>query len=148
MCIKCCKRIQNTTETVAYLEFPLRAAWWIALKPLLFVKDISTPASIINATISSLFFVIASCNAVSPSESCKLWCAPASRSDFTLFKLPLFTATCNAVCRLLLRAFKSEFASCKISMMEATKRKEFAEGMEHTNMIGPKIIWTSYDQFW
>lgn len=52
-----------------YLGFPLSAAWWRALNPLLLVIVTSAPASKSTARISSRFLLIASWSGVSPSES-------------------------------------------------------------------------------
>lgn len=56
-------------ENKLYLGFPLSAAWWRALNPLLLVIVTSAPASKSTARISSRFLLIASWSGVSPSES-------------------------------------------------------------------------------
>lgn len=52
-----------------YLGFPRRAAWCKALKPLLLVMVISALCSNKREIMSSRFLLMASCKAVSPSES-------------------------------------------------------------------------------
>lgn len=59
---------ENTSES-SYLGFPLSAAWWRALNPLLLVNVISALWSRSKVSISSRFFEMASCRGVSPSKS-------------------------------------------------------------------------------
>lgn len=55
----------------SYLGFPLSAAWWSALNPLLLVIMMSAFLSRRRASMSSRFLEMASCRGVSPSESWK-----------------------------------------------------------------------------
>ena len=57
---------------IAHLGFPLSAAWCIALNPLLLVIMMSAWWSSKRESISSRFLEMASCNGVSPSESCNI----------------------------------------------------------------------------
>lgn len=80
----------NTDMSTTYLGFPLRAAWWSALNPLLLVTQMSALWSRRSERMSSLFLLMASCRGVSPSESCE---------DETRWKQKLkFNVSCNLIC--------------------------------------------------
>ncbi len=95
----------NATHDVC----PLKAPWCMQLKPLLLQTDKSELFSNSNLMMSSFFFVIASCNGVSPSESHRLGCAPNFNKTRTTSIWPLFTPMCKAVWRRLFLAFRSQF---------------------------------------
>lgn len=60
-----------TKIRLADLGFPRRAAWWIELKPLLFVSITSAWWSRSKLNMSSRFLEMASWSGVSPSKSLK-----------------------------------------------------------------------------
>ena len=66
-------RIQIKTidhsQTITHLGLPRKAAWCNELKPLLLVMPMSATCSRSKLNMSSLFLLMASCRAVSPSES-------------------------------------------------------------------------------
>ena len=62
-------KIISHTHAVTYLGFPLSAAWCRALKPLLLAIVMSAWYSSRSVIMSSRFLLMASCKAVSPSES-------------------------------------------------------------------------------
>ena len=98
------------------LALPLRAAWWIQLNPLLLQIDKSALLSKRSSTMSSLLLDMASCIAVSPSESQRFGWAPHRSNVLTTCKCPLLTAICNALCLRLFLAFKSQLALANISI--------------------------------
>jgi len=72
-------------------ELPRKAEWWIALKPLLLHVATSALCSSKILIKSSRLFDIASCNGVSPSESCIPEWAPFDKRVLHTLKWPLQT---------------------------------------------------------
>ena len=87
--------------------FPLSAAWWTGLKPLLLAIVRSALASRRSSIMISFFLVMASWIGVSASLSCKLLWAPSRNRTLTTSAWVLLTPICRAVWRRLFLAFKS-----------------------------------------
>jgi len=72
-------------------ELPRKAEWWMELKPLLLHVATSALYSSKILIKSSRLFDIASCNGVSPSESCIPGWAPFNKRVLHTSKWPLQT---------------------------------------------------------
>lgn len=90
-----CKHIN--LQSFPYLGFPRRAAWWRALKPLLFVRVMSAMWSKRRVRISSRFLEIASWSGVSPSWSWKYFLKSWS-THVCIPYLYMYLCLCLCIC--------------------------------------------------